>query len=54
MVNGCLLDKAWDKVKETIDIVKFHDTKSLIDTDDITRLYYFEKCCNDNKMYHQR
>ena len=29
-----MLDKELDKVKETIGIKKFHDTKILIDTDD--------------------
>ena len=34
MVNDYMLNKVLDKIKETIDIVKFDDTKILIDTDD--------------------
>ena len=34
MVNDYTLDKVLDKIKETIGIVKFDDTKILIDTDD--------------------
>ena len=34
MVNDYMLDKVLDKIKETICIVKFDDTKILIDTDD--------------------
>ena len=34
MVNDYFLDKVLDKIKETIGIVKFDDTKILIDTDD--------------------
>ena len=34
MVNDYMLNKVLDKIKETIDIVKFDYTKILIDTDD--------------------
>ena len=34
MVNDYMLDKVLDKIKETIGIVKFDDTKILIDTND--------------------
>ena len=34
MVNDYMLDKVLDKIKETIDISKFDDTKILTDTDD--------------------
>ena len=34
MVKDYMLDKVLDKTKETIGIVKFDDTKVLIDTDD--------------------
>ena len=34
MVNDYILDKVSDKIKETISIVKFDDTKILMDTDD--------------------
>ena len=34
MVNDYILDKVLDKIKETIDISKFDDTKILTDTDD--------------------
>ena len=34
MVNDYMLNKILEKIKETIDIVKFHNTKILIDTDD--------------------
>ena len=34
MVNDYMLDKVLGKFKETISIVKFDDTKILIDTDD--------------------
>ena len=34
MANYYILDKVLDKIKETIDIVKFDDTEILIDTDD--------------------
>ena len=33
MVNAYMLDKVFDKINETIGIVKF-DTKTLIDTDE--------------------
>ena len=34
MVNNYMLDKVLDKIKEVIDIVKFNNTKILIDMDD--------------------
>ena len=34
MVNDYILAKVLDKIKETVGIVKFDDTKFLIDTDD--------------------
>ena len=34
MVNEYMLDKVLYKIRETIDIVKFDDTKILIDIDD--------------------
>ena len=34
MVDDYMLNKILEKIKETIDIVKFHNTKTLIDTDD--------------------
>ena len=34
LVNDYMLDKVLGKFKETISIVKFDDTKILIDTDD--------------------
>ena len=34
MVNNYILDKVSDKIKETTVIVKFNDTKILIDKDD--------------------
>ena len=34
MVNDYIIDKVLDKIKETIDISKFDDTKILTDTDD--------------------
>ena len=34
MVNEYMLDKVFDKIKETIGIVKLDDTKIVIDTDD--------------------
>ena len=34
IVDDYMLDKILDKIKETIDIEKFDDTKILIDTDD--------------------
>ena len=34
MVNDYMLDKVLNKIKETTDIVKFDDTKILVDTDD--------------------
>ena len=34
MVTDYMIDKAWDKIKETTGIVKFDDTKILNDTDD--------------------
>ena len=34
MVDDYILDKPLDKIKETIGIEKFDDTKILIDTDD--------------------
>ena len=34
MVNGNMLDKVLDKIRETIGFAKFGDTKILIDTDD--------------------
>ena len=34
MFNDYMLDKVLDKIKETIGIIKFDDTKTLIDTDD--------------------
>ena len=38
-VNGYMRDKALDKIKETIYIVKFDDIKILIDKDDIDTNY---------------
>ena len=43
MIDGYILFKVLDKIKEIINIIKFDDTKILIDTDDklpdhITRL----------------
>ena len=35
MVHGYMLNKLLDKIKETIGIEKFYDTKILIDIDDI-------------------
>ena len=35
MVDGYMLNKLSDKIKETIGIEKFYDTKILIDIDDI-------------------
>ena len=35
MVDGYMLNKLLDKIKETIGIEKFYDTKILIDIDDI-------------------
>ena len=34
IVDDYMLDKVLDKIKKTIGIEKFHDTKILIDTDD--------------------
>ena len=34
MVNEYMLDKEFDKIKQTIGIVKLDDTKIVIDTDD--------------------
>ena len=34
MVNDYVLDKVLDKIKKIINIIKFNDTKILIDTDD--------------------
>ena len=34
MVNDYMLDKVLDKIKKIINIIKFNDTKILIDTDD--------------------
>ena len=34
MVNDYIQDEVLDKIKETIAIVKFDDTKTLFDTDD--------------------
>ena len=34
MVNNYMLDNVLDKIKEVIDIVKFDNTKILIDMDD--------------------
>ena len=34
MVNDYILAKVLDKIKETVGIVKFDDTKFLIETDD--------------------
>ena len=34
MVDGCMLKKVWDKVKEAISIEKVDDTKILVDTND--------------------
>ena len=44
MIDGYVLNKVLDKIKETIGIKKFDDTKVLIDTDEkVARQYYFEK-----------
>ena len=34
MVDDCMLDQELDKIRKTIGIEKFDDTKILIDTDD--------------------
>ena len=49
-----MLDKELDKVKETIGIKKFHDTKILIDTDDNLPDYITFKKCDINYMPYQR
>ena len=36
MVDDYMLDKVLDKIKEIISIEKFHNTKTMIDTDDKT------------------
>ena len=44
MIDGYVLNKVLDKIKEIIGIKKFDDTKVLIDTDEkVARQYYFEK-----------
>ena len=44
MIDGYVLNKVLDKIKEIIGIKKFDDTKVLIDTDKkVARQYYFEK-----------
>ena len=62
MVNDYMLDKVLDKIKETIGIVKFDNTKILIDTDDKLQDYITLKnvvilitCIikDDDKFYQQ-
>ena len=62
MVNDYILDKVLDKIKETIDNVKFDDTKILIDRDEKFQDYINLKnivilitCIikNDSKFYPQ-
>ena len=44
MIDGYVLNKVLDKIKEIIGIKKFDDTTVLIDTDEkVARQYYFEK-----------
>ena len=45
MINDDMLGKVSDKIKETIVIVKFDDTKILIDTDDL--MARFSDVCRD-------
>ena len=51
MVNHYMLYKALDKIKE-IGIVKFDDTKTLIDTDDKLPDITFKNIVILNTMYH--
>ena len=62
MVNDYILDKVLDKIKETIDNVKFDDTKILVDRDEKFQDYINLKnivilitCIikNDSKFYPQ-
>ena len=49
MVDNYLLDKVLDRIKMTIGIEKFDDTKISNETDDKLPCY-FKKCCNINYM----
>ena len=40
MVNDYMLDKVLDNTKETVGIVKFYDTNSILQEDDSTTLQY--------------
>ena len=62
MVNDYILDKVLDKIKETIDNVKFNDTKILIDRDEkfqdyinLENIVILITCIikNDSKFYPQ-
>ena len=46
----CILNKVLDKIKETISIENFDNTKILIDTDDKLSNYQIKKCCGNNDI----
>ena len=50
MVNGYMLNKLLDKIKETIRLGKFNDTKILIDTDNKLSDYITYKFSDVNNM----
>ena len=50
MVNGYMLNKVLDKIKETIRLGKFNDTKILIDTDNKLPDYITYKFSDVNNM----
>ena len=53
VVNDYMLHKVLHKIKETIGIKKFDDTKILIDTDYKFPDYItLKKCCDINNMCH--
>ena len=54
MVDDCMLDEVSGKIKKTISIQKFDDTKILADTDDKLAEILLLKCYDINDIHYKR